>query len=102
MIPMLRCALVAITVLFVGLGFALPALAWPLRSLAHQRPSSPSIVVVDCNVYYRNVCYLRMNACFYQHSNGTAGADYDAGLRACEAAYFNCINRFFCRRGPVW
>ena len=98
MIPMSRSAFAPAMVLLVGLGSALPALAWPLRPTVDRHPGSPPTVLVDCNVGLRNACYLRMNECLYRHSN----RPYSGDIRACEAAYFDCINRFKCQRGPVW
>ena len=81
-------------------GFALPAVALPVRHVVHQHPGVPPIALVDCSSD-KNVCYLRMNACLYQSSvypNSRRAGEY----RACEAAYFDCISRFKCQRGPVW
>ena len=100
MIPTLRRAFASAIILLVSLGFALPASAWPLRHLTHQRLGSPPIEVLDCNVNLRNTCYLRMNSCFYHHSHASPASNIE--LRACQAAYFDCIYRFRCQRGPVW
>jgi hypothetical protein len=100
MIPMLRRALTPTLVSLVGLGFALPASAWPLRQIADRHLGSPPLVAVDCDVSLRNACYLRMNTCFYRSTRRPAALNGE--LRACEAGYFDCISRLKCRRGPVW
>jgi hypothetical protein len=99
MISMLRPAFALAMLLLVGPGLALPASAWPLRHIGQRHPSPAPTVLADCNVSYRNVCYLRMNACFFRFYRRPA---QQSEYQACEAAYFDCIHRFHCQRGPVW
>jgi len=98
MIPTLRRVFAPPMVLLVGLGLASSASASPLRPVVHQHLGALPIVRVDCDVHVRNQCYLQMNACFQRHSRGA----YTGELRPCEAAYFRCIHRARCERGPVW
>ena len=100
MIPMLRRTLALAMAFLVSLGLVLPASAWPLRPGAFRHLGPPSTVLIDCDVSLRNACYLRMNACFYRYSRRPANLGGE--LRVCEAAYFDCISRYRCQRGPVW
>jgi len=87
--------------LLVGAGLALPAAAGPVLHLGQQRPGSSPTVTVACSVADKNACYLRMNTCLYQNSR-RPNSDRAGEYRACEAAYYDCIARFKCQRGPVW
>ena len=96
---MLRGAVAPAMCLLVSLGFALPASARPLSHIGYRHLTSPATVVADCNVYYRNVCFLRMNECLLRLSFRPVA---QSEVRACESAFFACIYRFKCERGPVW
>jgi len=105
MIPVLRCAVALATASLVGLGLASPSSASPLRYGAYRHLDAPPIVTVDCDVSLRNACFLSMNACFFRHAReryARRPPNFEGEIRACEAAYFDCIYRYKCQRGPVW
>src|SRR5262245_40417110 len=100
MITTLHRVFTPATALLVGIGLALPAAASPFLPIAHQHLHS-SAIVAGCTVSDKNACYLAMNTCLYRNSLRTY-SPRDSEYRACEAAYFDCIHRFKCQRGPVW
>src|SRR5262249_34746222 len=99
MIPLPHRAFVPAMIALVGLGAALPAPASPLRPIEHQPASSRAALLVDCDVSLRNACYLRMNECLYRNAHyryARRPPNLEGEIRACEAAYFDCVSRYRC------
>jgi hypothetical protein len=101
----LRRAFAPTVASLVGLSLALPASAWPLRHGAYRHVDAPPVVAVDCDVSLRNACFLQMNSCLSRNAHSlyvSRPPNFYNAIRACEAAYFTCIFRYKCERGPVW